>query len=216
MIEKIYMQVVNNGWIFSRLFYSLIISLFIAFCATIISLLVAVALTYGKIKFKNIILVMILFLFFMPMQTTLLPNYLALKDLKIFDTVFALILPGIFSPFSVLLMYFFLSKLDGAVVEAAKLETSSLIAILLHIIIPQMRYCIITVFVFLFAEAFNCIEQSIYFVKKDSLKIIFVWMKDNLVDEKMYGVVSIICTILFVSVFLLSSKSIKNNIDEYL
>ena len=117
----------------------------------------------------------------MPLQTTLLPNYIGLRDLDMLDKPEALVLPMLVSPFSIYLMYQYMDSVPCEGFEAARLETGSVFRILWFVIVPQVRTCIVAVFVFMFVEGFNMVEQPMYFVKKETLKPLSV-LSESLTD----------------------------------
>lgn len=128
---------------------------------------------------------LLLLMMLMPLQVTLLPNYVGLRDMGLLDTPAALILPMVCSPFAIYLMYQYMETLPKEGIEAARLETSSLFPILGQVIFPGMRACVAAVFVFMFAEGFNMVEQPLYFVKKDMLKPLSV-LTEILPGEESY------------------------------
>ncbi len=132
----------------------------------------------------------------MPLQTTLLPNYIGLRDLGLLDTRKALLLPMICSPFAIYLMCRYMEGISDENWEAARLETDSLFQILFCVVFPQMRACVAAVFVFMFAEGFNMIEQPLYYVKQDKLKPLSI-ITDSMQagEEKLIYAIGIVCMI---------------------
>lgn len=195
-ISYFYELLIEKFWFYPKFWNSFILAFVVGLGATIISLFSAVSLKWGNFKYKRIILSLLLLLMLMPLQVTLLPNYIGLRDLGLLDTESALILPMICSPFAVYLMYQYMETVSMEGFEAARLETDSFLKILAYIILPQMRACFAAVFVFMFAEGFNMVEQPLYFVKKDSLKPLSV-LKETLQqgEEHLINVVGIICMI---------------------
>ena len=61
-------------------------------------------------------------LMFMPYQVTLVPNYLVSDFLGILETRWAVILPGIFSPFAVFLLTKSMRRIPESIIEAARLD----------------------------------------------------------------------------------------------
>lgn len=115
----------------------------------------------GALYFFYIVLMM------MPLQVTMLPNYIGLRDMHLLDTRPALILPGIFTPFGVFLMAQYMGGLDRSVLEAARLETRSVFKILCHIALPQVKTCAAALFLFTFAENWNLVEQPQILLKSE-------------------------------------------------
>ena len=73
-------------------------------------------------KFRSIVFFTYIILMLMPYQVTLVPNYIVMDKLNLLNTRWAIILPGIFSPFSVFILTKFMRRIPVSVVEAAKLD----------------------------------------------------------------------------------------------
>ena len=73
-------------------------------------------------KFRSIVFFAYIILMLMPYQVTLVPNYIVDSALGILNTRWAIVLPGIFSPFSVFILTKYMRRIPSAMVEAAKLD----------------------------------------------------------------------------------------------
>lgn len=150
----------------------------------------------GKYKRKKAILFLVLLLMLMPLQATLLPTYIGLRDMRMLNSPFALILPMLCSPFAFYLMYQYVETVPTEIVEAARLETSSLCKILWHALLPQVKGSVAAVFVFMFAEGFNMVEQPLYFVKEDVLRPLSVIAEEYIQGkEQLLYAVGVLCLI---------------------
>lgn len=150
----------------------------------------------GKYKRKKAILFLVLLLMLMPLQATLLPTYIGLRDMHMLNSPFALILPMLCSPFAFYLMYQYVETVPTEIVEAARLETSSLCKILWHALLPQIKGSVAAVFVFMFAEGFNMVEQPLYFVKEDVLRPLSVIAEEYIQGkEQLLYAVGVLCLI---------------------
>lgn len=201
--EDIYRVLLEELWFYPKFWYSFYVALAVAAGALIFSYAAGVSLRICRMRGKRVILLVLLLLMLMPLQVTLLPNYIALRDMNLLDTGAALILPMIFSPFSIFLMYQYAQTIDFEGLEAARLETSSAILIMTRIILPQMRACAAAVFVFMFAEGFNMVEQPMYFVKAETLKPLSL-LRESLAaeDARLVYAVGVICLIPFLLLYV--------------
>ncbi|MGN0655200.1 MAG: carbohydrate ABC transporter permease [Ruminiclostridium sp.] len=127
-------------------------------------------------KGKGALFVFYFVLMMMPLQVTILPNYIGLRDMGLIDTPLAIILPAIFSPFGVVVMHQYMKSIDGSIIEAMRLETNSAVRIMLTAVVPQLRVCIFAVVLFVFADCWNMVEQPMLFLKTDSLKTLSVFI----------------------------------------
>jgi multiple sugar transport system permease protein len=112
----------------------------------------------------------------MPLQVTILPNYIGLRDMGLINTRFGIILPLIFSPFGVVVMHQYMKNIDNSVIEATRLETDSVFRIMITAVIPQIKVCIFAVVLFVFADCWNMVEQPMLFLEDDRLKTLSVFI----------------------------------------
>lgn len=144
-------------------------SVFYAAVITLLNVLVSVPAAYAfreaEFRGKRALYFFYIVLMMMPLQVTILPNYIGLRDMHLLDTEWAIILPGIFSPFGVFLMCQYMIGIDQSILEAARLETKSMLHILCNIAVPQVKTCIAAMFLFVFAENWNLVEQPQVYLK---------------------------------------------------
>lgn len=172
-----YINLFFDCFVFYPMFWN---SVIYAAVITIVQLLVIIPCAFGfsqaKFRGKNVLFTFYIVLMMMPLQVTILPNYIGLRDMGLIDTPLGIILPMIFSPFGVVVMHQYMKNIDNSVIEAARLETSSVIRVMLTSVIPQMRVCIFAVVLFTFADCWNMVEQPMLFLKDDSLKTLSVFI----------------------------------------
>lgn len=137
----------------------------------------------GKWKRKGVLVVLYLVLMLMPLQVTILPNYIGLRDLGLLDSRLGIILPALFSPFATFLMYQYMQGIPEETLEAARMETNSILQILLRVVVPQVKTAIAAVFLFLFAEGYNLVEQPKIFLKEERLKPLSVLVDTISLEE---------------------------------
>jgi len=172
-----YINLFFDCFVFYPMFWN---SVIYAAVITIVQLLVIIPCAFGfsqaKFKGKGVLFTFYIVLMMMPLQVTILPNYIGLRDMGLIDTPFGIILPMIFSPFGVVVMHQYMKNIDNSVIEATRLETSSVIRVMLTSVIPQMRVCIFAVVLFTLADCWNMVEQPMLFLKDDSLKTLSVFI----------------------------------------
>ena len=166
-----YYQLFLNCFPFYRYFWNSVIYTFAITAGTlIISIPAAFAFKFARFKGKNLLFVVYIINMMMPFQVMVLPNYIGLRDLGIINTPWAIILPMIFSPFAVVVTHQYMREIDSSVIEAARLESNSAFRILLHSVVPQIKVCIAAVGLFVFADAWNMVEQPLLYVNDDKLR----------------------------------------------
>lgn len=118
---------------------------------------------------KKGIYLLYIIMMMMPFQVTMLSEYLVLDRLQLLDSHAAIILPGIFSTFSVFIMYRFFCNIPESILEAARMDGAGELRIFFHIGIPLGASGIISALVLSFLECWNMIEQPMTFLTTKSL-----------------------------------------------
>lgn len=130
---------------------------------TVFQVLVAALAAYGFSrcggKLRSVIFFSYVVLMLMPYQVTLVPNYLVSKWLGIYDTAWAIVLPGVFAPFGVYLLTRFMRRIPRAYVEAAQLDGASEWIIFTRIYLPQCKSALYSVALLVFFDYWNMVEQ---------------------------------------------------------
>lgn len=133
-----------------------------AACGTIL-LAVPAAYVFAKVKFRGrgVLFYLYIIVMMMPFQVTLLPQYIVSKGAHLYDTLFALILPGIFAPFAVFLLTQTTKSVPDEILEAARLDTNSTLRVIAHIVVPMIRPGLICAWVLTFAEQWNAVAEPL-------------------------------------------------------
>ncbi len=163
-----YRELFLNCFPFYRMFWnSVLYAVSVTVGSILISVPAAYAFKFASFPGKKVLYVLYMVLMMMPLQVMLLPNYIGLRDLKLLNTPYAIILPLLFSPLSVVILHQYMRECDVQVVEAARLETNSCVKIIWHCIVPQIRVCIFAVALLVFAETWNLVEQPLLYLNED-------------------------------------------------
>lgn len=168
---------------------------------TVFQVLTAIFASYGFARYpgkiKSIIFFAYIILMIMPYQVTLVPNFLVADKLGLIDTTnstslakeveetfltpetkqrLAVILPGIFSPFSVFLLTKVMRRIPISYVEAAKLDGASEFQVLTSIYIPLCKGAIVSVTMLVFIDYWNMVEQPLVLMKNQDLHPLSVFL----------------------------------------
>lgn len=119
----------------------------------------------GRGALKTLYLVLML----LPFQVTMVSAYLAADRLGLLDTVWAVILPGVFGAFPVFIMTKGFDAVPAALLEAAALDGADALGTLLRIGLPLGMPGILSAAVLGFLEAWNAIEQPMTFLQTKAL-----------------------------------------------
>ncbi|MCL2807690.1 MAG: carbohydrate ABC transporter permease [Coriobacteriia bacterium] len=102
----------------------------------------------------------------MPFQVMMLPQYLILSSFGLLDTLFAIIVPGIFSAFPVFVLTHFFRTIPQNVIDAAYLDGAGTLAVLFRVGIPLAKPGIFAILFLGFIEYWNVIEQPLVFIRE--------------------------------------------------
>lgn len=207
-----YIDLFFDCFVFYPMFWN---SVIYAAVITIVQLLVIIPCAFGfsqaEFKGKSALFTFYIVLMMIPLQVTILPNYIGLRDMGLIDTPFGIILPMIFSPFGVVVMHQYMKNIDNSVIEATRLETSSVIRVMLTSVIPQMRVCVFAVVLFTFADCWNMVEQPMLFLKDDSLKPLSVFITNA---QNYEGEVLFPAAVIFIIPVLLLYLFFNENLEK--
>ncbi|WP_338013552.1 carbohydrate ABC transporter permease [Saccharothrix sp. ALI-22-I] len=106
----------------------------------------------GKRLFETALLGMIM----VPATALVLPTYLILSELEIVDTMWAVILPSLLSPFGAYLVRVYVAEsVPVELIDAARIDRAGELRIFWQIAVPMMRPAIVTVFLFTLVATWN-------------------------------------------------------------
>ena len=123
---------------------------------------------FAKCRFpgKNVIYFCLMILMILPLQVTLVPNYIMLDKLHLLGTEKALILPGIFLPLGTFLMTQCFKSVSDEVIDQAKVDGCNLLETIVRIAVPMSRGALVCVGLLSFLDAWNMVEQPIAYLKE--------------------------------------------------
>ena len=127
----------------------------------------AAGFAFAKFRFpgRDVLFFFVIILMMMPIQVTLVSNYIVLDRMGLIGTYFAIILPAIFSPFGVFLMRQVIAAMPDELIEAAKLDGAGNCRIFLRIVLPCSKSGVVSLVILCFIDNWNMVEQPIVFLK---------------------------------------------------
>lgn len=138
----------------------------------IFQLAVAAFAAYGFARLKGRLKEMLFFVYIvvmlMPYQVTLVPNYLVSDALGLINTRLAIILPAVFTPFSVFLLSKIMRRIPESLIEAAKLDGAGEFDIFRYIALPLCKSVMFSVAILVFIDYWNMVEQPLILLSDTS------------------------------------------------
>lgn len=155
-------------------------SVFLTVPIVIFQTAIALAASYGFARLtgrlKEIIFFVYIILMLMPYQVTLVPNYLVSDKLGLIDTRWAIILPGIFSPFAVFLLTKAMRRIPSTYYEAAMLDGAGEFRIFTEICFPLVRSAVFSVLMLVFIDYWNMVEQPLILLSDEAMHPLSVFL----------------------------------------
>ena len=197
---------INQPSFLVLIFNSLKIALPVTIGALLSGLLTAYGFTIWKYKHKEKLFLVFIVVMLMPLQAVLVPNYIIASIFGIQRSYLAIILPGIFSPFSVFLSRQSMKVIPEAYFESAKIDGAGNLYIFIYILIPQLKSTIAAICMLTFIEYWNVVEQAIIFIDNFRLEPLSVYLS-RLADGKTALIFAASCIYMFLPIwFLLSGQ----------
>lgn len=124
---------------------------------------------FARLRFggSRALLALMLGTLVIPFQITMIPEFLIMKDLGLVDTLGALIVPSLVTPFAVFLFRQFFLSLPREVEEAAWMDGCSRLGTLWHIVVPMARPALGTVSVLTFLATWNDLTWPLIAINND-------------------------------------------------
>lgn len=142
-------------------------TLIVTICGVSIGIFLYIITAYplSKNVLKGRRFLMVLIVFTMLFNGGLIPNYYLMRSLGLLDTLAALILPALFSGFSLILMKNFFESLPEELEEAARMDGASDPYILFRIVVPLSKPIIATLCLFAAVGYWNNFFNAIIYIR---------------------------------------------------
>ena len=100
-----------------------------------------------------------------PLQVTLLPNYLLLDLLGVLNTYWALLLPLAFAPLGTFLLTQIFRSVPADILHAARLDGAGTLQVLVRVLLPCGKGGVSTLVVLTLIESWNMVEQPLIYLQ---------------------------------------------------
>ncbi len=148
-------ELVNDSmalaWAGNSLFISSTVTLLVIFLCSFYGYVFAKWTFIGR----ELIFWLIISTMMVPFQVIIIPLFLIMMKYRMLNTYWALILPGIFSPFGIFLMRQFIKTLPTEIIEAAKIEGCPNFGIYWRIILPLSKPGLAVLGIFTYMAQWN-------------------------------------------------------------
>lgn len=125
---------------------------------------------FARMRFagSRVLMVAMLATMAIPFQLTMIPTFLIMKRLGLIDTLGALIIPSLVTPFAVFLLRQFFLSLPRELEEAAWIDGCSRLRVLILVVLPLSRPALSTVAVLTFLTTWNDLTWPLIAINHDT------------------------------------------------
>ena len=131
-------------------------------------LLISVPAAYGfeiaKRRWTEVVFFIYVVIMLLPLQLTLVPNYMFARAVGIDKSALAIILPGIFNPFGVFLIRQYCKGIPPEYAEAARVDGANDFQAFLLVIAPMVKPALAVLTLLTFIDYWNVVDQAVVFL----------------------------------------------------
>ncbi|GLC82115.1 carbohydrate ABC transporter permease [Lacrimispora brassicae] len=181
-----------------------------------INLLAGFAFAKYKFKGKELCFLIILSTLMIPVQVTMIPNFIILSKLKMVNTYAGLILPPCAEAFGLFLSRQFMSEIPDELIEAARIDGATEFQIFTMIILPNTKSLISVLVIFTVMWRWNDFQWPLIVLSKSSMYTVQIGLQllngAQFVNWNMLMSAALITTIPVLIVFLIFQKQFVQGI----
>jgi len=147
---------------------SLYVSVFVTVTFTVLGMIITTCAAYplSRRNLKGGAVLTFIFMFTLYFGGGIIPEYININNLGLLDTLWALILPGAFSAYNLLIMRTSLrSNIPDSLEEAARIDGAGHFRILWSIVLPLSKPIIATLSLFYAVGRWNAYQDALFYIK---------------------------------------------------
>jgi ABC-type glycerol-3-phosphate transport system permease component len=134
------------------------------------------AYAFARLEFpgKNLLFVLLLSALMIPGQVTLVPLFILMRQLGLYNTHAALILPALINPFGVFLLRQYFLTIPGELEDAARVDGANVFTIYFRIILPLSGPVLTTLAILTFVSMWNSYFLPLIMINNPQLQVLTV------------------------------------------
>ncbi|WP_139997633.1 carbohydrate ABC transporter permease [Paenibacillus paridis] len=138
---------------------------------TVLSMVMTIAVAYplSKKELKGRKIFMLIIVITMFFTGGMIPEYILIRDFHLLDKMWALVLPGLISPFYMIILISFFNNIPKSLEEAADIDGSSHIGTLFRIILPLSLPVMATLSLFYAVGRWNGFQDALMYITNPEL-----------------------------------------------
>ena len=154
-----------------------IIAILVTFIQTLTSSFAAYAFAKLHFRGRNVLFICYVATIAVPWQTYMLPQFILMRSMGLYDTLWAIVVLQSFSAFGVFLMRQFYQGIPTELCEAARIDGLSEYGIWARIMLPLSRAAIATLVIFTFVGTWNDYMGPMIYLTRDVNKTVQVGLR---------------------------------------
>lgn len=139
------------SWFLNSLWTSSLVTLIVLFTSSLAGFVFA----KYNFKGKQVIFWFIMATMMVPVQTTMIPSFLIIQGLGLYDNLFALVFPTLVGGFGIFLCKQFIEDVPDSMVEAASIDGAGHMRIYFQVILPLIKPALSALAIFTFLGKWN-------------------------------------------------------------
>ena len=134
---------------------TLTVAVLVTACKLLTSILAAYAFVFTSFRGKTVLYFLLISTIFIPFTVTMIPNYITVSKLNLFDSVLGIVLPQLADATGIFLLRQTMRSIPKSLIEIAELDGISRMRTLRDIILPICRPSIVATGIIFFINSWN-------------------------------------------------------------
>jgi multiple sugar transport system permease protein len=154
-LENVQRLLTGNVYYLNWMLNSLIIASAITLWHVLFDSLAGYAFAKRKFPGRDIMFWLMLSTLMIPIHVTIIPLFIVTNQLRLIDTLLAVILPGTANAFGIFLMRQYIQTLPSELEEAGRIDGANELQVFRHVILPLCRPALAALAIFTFVRHWN-------------------------------------------------------------
>ncbi|APB76561.1 sn-glycerol-3-phosphate ABC transporter permease UgpE [Paenibacillus polymyxa] len=182
---KAYGKVFSDMSMIRSLGFTVMLTLITTVLSMLMTIIAAYPLTKKHLRGrKTIMFIIVVTMFF---SGGIIPEYILVRDLHLLNNMWSLILPGLISPFYLIILISFFNGIPESLEEAAEIDGSSQFGTLLRIVLPLSLPVLATLSLFYGVGRWNGFQDTLMYIQTPDLfplqLKLYQMIQNNMVSE---------------------------------
>ncbi|MDR1542705.1 MAG: carbohydrate ABC transporter permease [Clostridiales bacterium] len=118
----------------------------------------------------------------------IIPTYLVVRQTKIINTIFALLVPSAISAWNVIVLKSFFENIPESLEESARIDGANPFVIFARIVLPLSTPVLATIGLFAAVTHWNAFMDAIIYINKESLEVLQIYLRDMVLQFEVQSV----------------------------